>query len=127
MSLRFPTLAAACLLALLGACSASDPAGSAEEAMERDEAVVAAKLAAEAAAQAAADPDPVGTQCDASQVFGLVGKTLDEAGVEQARVDAKAERVRVLRPGQAVTLEFDGDRLNVETDAQGQVTDLRCG
>jgi len=124
---RLPLLALACLLPLLGACSADPVAQLEEEALERDEAVVAAKQAAEAAAQAAGEPAPAPSQCDASQVFGLVGKTLDEAGIEQARIDANASRVRVLKPGQAVTLEFDGERLNIETDAQGLVTDLRCG
>ncbi len=58
---------------------------------------------------------------------GLVGQPADEATVEQAREDAHAERVRVLRPGQAVTLEFDGARLNVEVDESNTIVALRCG
>jgi hypothetical protein len=123
---RVHVLTLACLLPLLGACS-GEPAAAVEEAMERDEAEVAARQAAEAAAAPPAETAPASVQCDASQVFGLVGKSVDEAGVEQARIDAKASRVRVLKPGQAVTLEFDGERLNLETDAQGLVTDVRCG
>jgi len=60
-------------------------------------------------------------------VQGLVGQPADEATVEQAREDAHAERVRVLRPGQAVTLEFDGARLNVEVDESNTIVALRCG
>jgi Peptidase inhibitor I78 family len=35
--------------------------------------------------------------------------------------------VRVIRPGQAVTMDFRGDRLNVEIDERNRVRALRCG
>ena len=45
----------------------------------------------------------------------------------EARIDAGATRARVLKPGQAVTMEFDGARLNLEVDADDKVVALRCG
>lgn len=122
---RLPLLV---LLSLLGACSAGGPPVSDED--ERDEAAVAAQQAAESAAAPADGPaavPPPAPTCDASQVQGLVGKAADEATVEQARIDAGATRARVLKPGQAVTMEFDGARLNLEVDADDKVVALRCG
>ncbi|MEE7546414.1 peptidase inhibitor I78 family protein [Xanthomonas sp. Kuri4-1] len=65
--------------------------------------------------------------CDATQVQSLVGQTLTEAVSSQAREDAGAKSVRVLKPGQAVTMEFNGERLNLEVDAHNVVASVRCG
>ena len=54
-------------------------------------------------------------------------RPLDEATAEQARSDAGAKTVRVLEPGQMVTMEFDGERLNIEVDDKRTITALRCG
>ncbi len=115
-------LAATTTLAL-SACSQEDMQKLDEA--EQEQAEVAARQAAEAAMQPA-EGTPPAPVCDASPVQGLVGQPADEATVEQAREDAHAERVRVLRPGQAVTLEFDGARLNVEVDESNTIVALRC-
>ena len=47
--------------------------------------------------------------------------------VEAARVSAGALMVRILRPGQMVTKEFDAERLNLEVDAAGRIIAARCG
>jgi hypothetical protein len=52
---------------------------------------------------------------------------VDDAVAEQARSDAGAKHVRVLKPDQRVTMEFDGERLNLEVDAEGRITSVRCG
>ncbi|HST44042.1 MAG TPA: I78 family peptidase inhibitor, partial [Luteimonas sp.] len=43
------------------------------------------------------------------------------------REAAGAGSMRVLRPGQAVTMEFNPTRLNLDVDAAGRVTAARCG
>ena len=70
---------------------------------------------------------PVGGACDAQGAQWAVGKSGTARVVEDARVRAGARMARVLRPGQAVTMEFDGQRLNLEVDASGKVTGARCG
>lgn len=40
---------------------------------------------------------------------------------------AGAQQYRFLRPGQAVTLEYNAGRLNLELDAAGKVLRVRCG
>jgi hypothetical protein len=113
----------ACLALALAACTAPPP---------DEQEQVAAK--AQAAAQQAAAPDPASApepppvgSCDASQAQGLVGQPAEQALLDQARTDTGAKRLRVLKPNQAVTMEFDGERLNIEVDAKNQITGVRCG
>ena len=126
-SARFPRTvllgAAVSFMVALSACSDLTPE-------EQDDALVQSKQAAEAAATPAADSaviaPPVGS-CDASQVQGLVGQPFNESLLDQAKQDAEAEQVRVLKPGQPVTMEFIGERLNFEVDEKGLISDVRCG
>lgn len=68
-----------------------------------------------------------GAVCDAANAQFAVGKTVDERLGEEARGRAGAAVVRVLRPGQVVTMEFSASRLTLDADAQGVVTRARCG
>lgn len=65
--------------------------------------------------------------CDAAKAQFAVGQAYGEALAERARAAAGATLVRALRPGQMVTTEFRGDRLNLEVDAGGKVIAARCG
>ncbi|MDR2871279.1 MAG: Elastase inhibitor AFLEI Flags: Precursor [Xanthomonadaceae bacterium] len=108
----------------LAACSGPEPD-------EQEREVTQAQQAAESAAQLeladTAAPAAYATSCDASQAEGLVGKAADPDAAEQARIDTGAKEVRILKPDQAVTLEFNGDRLNIEVDEYNIVTSVRCG
>ncbi|ABS61837.1 hypothetical protein Plav_0214 [Parvibaculum lavamentivorans DS-1] len=55
-----------------------------------------------------------------------VGQPYEEA---KDAIEAREgiETVRVIRPGDAVTQDFRDDRLNVELDEDGNITNLRCG
>ena len=68
-----------------------------------------------------------GAVCDAANAQFAVGKTVDQRLGEEARGRAGAAVVRVLRPGQIVTMEFNASRLTLDADAQGVVTRARCG
>lgn len=70
---------------------------------------------------------PVGGACRAEGARAVVGKGASAQVVEQARVAAGARMARVLHPGQIVTKEFNGERLNLEVDAKGVVLAVRCG
>jgi len=110
---------------MLAACSAPP----------MDEQDAAAAKAQQAAEQAAAPTDaagkateapPVGS-CDATQVQSLIGQPGSEAVARQAQQDAGASQVRTLGPQDMTTMEFVGERLNIEVDAKGVVTGVRCG
>lgn len=78
------------------------------------------------AADVVATPDATAT-CNADAVQSLVGQTSTDALVEQARTDSGANSVRVLKPGDAATMDYREDRLNIELDDAGAITALRCG
>ncbi|RZJ05487.1 MAG: hypothetical protein EOO54_24875 [Haliea sp.] len=69
---------------------------------------------------------PGGT-CNAAPVQSLVGRNPTASVVEDARQRAGARMARVLRPNQAVTMEFNGERLNLTVDAAGKITRVTCG
>lgn len=66
-------------------------------------------------------------RCDAQAAQWAVGKTNTEHNVNEARKRAGAYMVRVLNLGQAVTQEFNAERLNLEIDATGRIVAARCG
>jgi len=70
---------------------------------------------------------PVGGECNAQGAQAAVGKNATAKVVEEARVRSGARLARVLRPGQMITKEFDGQRLNLEVDASGKIIAVRCG
>ncbi|AVO50105.1 proteinase inhibitor I78 [Melaminivora suipulveris] len=70
---------------------------------------------------------PVGGTCDTQGAQWAVGRAGTAKVVEDARVRAGARMARVLRPGQAVTQEFDADRLSLQLDSAGKITAARCG
>ena len=79
-----------------------------------------------APAASAAAPEPV-YQCNADGARFAVGQPLSPQLEAAARVRAGAGTVRALKPGEAVTMELNGGRLNLDVDARGRVTDVRCG
>lgn len=66
-------------------------------------------------------------ECSAAGARFAVGQTLSPQLEVAARTRANAAVSRVLKPGQAVTMEFNAARLNLEVDARGRVTAVRCG
>jgi hypothetical protein len=66
-------------------------------------------------------------QCRAAGAQEFLGQELDLHVVEKARAHAGALRSRVIRPGDAVTMDADPLRLNLEVDDSGIVRRLRCG
>ncbi|KAF1052436.1 MAG: hypothetical protein GAK43_01915 [Stenotrophomonas maltophilia] len=57
----------------------------------------------------------------------LVGKTVTPEIAEEARRDAGAELSRVLRPNDAVTMDYNSQRLNIDVDNQLVVRQVHCG
>lgn len=75
----------------------------------------------------AAPPPAIANNCDAAPAQFAVGQTQTAPLVEEVRQKSGALMARVLRPGQAVTMEFSGDRVNLVVDATNKVTAVRCG
>lgn len=62
------------------------------------------------------------TTCEAAPYQQWVGK--DSASL--AGMDTPYT-LRIIRPNQPVTMDFNPSRLNVETDSKGLITAVRCG
>lgn len=65
--------------------------------------------------------------CDATLVQWTLGQVADEALVAKAKTDSGSERMRVIKPGMAVTMDYREDRLNLDVDADNKVTRAYCG
>ena len=92
-------------------------------------ALCAACLAAALAGCAPDVADPGADSCGAGSYQGLVGST-DEAALDALAdlgLAGDAPQTRFIGPGQAVTMDYRPDRLNVEYDADGIVTRVFCG
>ncbi|MBG4760996.1 hypothetical protein I5F78_02015 [Pseudomonas aeruginosa] len=104
------------LAALLAGCSSNGDSPS------TDGASVATGCASAPAATPAADG-----RCDANAVQAYVGKQASAAIVEEARRAAGAEVARALRPHDAVTMDYNPRRLNIDVDDTLVIKRLSCG
>ena len=75
----------------------------------------------------AAKPADQNQGCTSSAVEHLHGKVATPELLEQARQQAGATTARVLTPGSVVTLEYNGQRLNLNVDDQRMITRVSCG
>jgi PBP1b-binding outer membrane lipoprotein LpoB len=72
-------------------------------------------------------PAPASSRCNAAPAQFAMGRNVDAALENDARTRAGARAVRVLRPNQVVTMEFNAERLNLTVDDAGRVTRVSCG
>ena len=70
---------------------------------------------------------PEGQTCDAQPVQNLLGQTLTPALSETARRRAQAQFLRILRPGQVMTMEYNPARLNLILEKSDVISAIRCG
>ena len=104
------------LAALLAGCSSNGDGPSTE----------GASVATGSASAPAATPAADG-RCDANAVQAYVGKQASAAIVEEARRAAGAEVARALRPHDAVTMDYNPRRLNIDVDDTLVIKRLSCG
>ncbi len=64
--------------------------------------------------------------CNAAAVRAFVGQAFTPALSAKAEKRAGAASVRVVRPGDMMTMDFRADRLNIELDDRGQVQGFSC-
>ena len=76
-----------------------------------------------AAAPSGATPD----SCTSSAAEHFKGQAATPELLEQARQKAGASTARILTPDSVVTLEYNGQRLNLNVDDQRMITRVSCG
>ena len=67
------------------------------------------------------------SQCNAAAAQFALGGSATAALVEEARKRSGALMARTIGPGQAVTMEYNGQRLNLDVNAANTVMNRRCG
>jgi hypothetical protein len=70
---------------------------------------------------------PAIDECGASALGQFVNQTPTDATMMTIRSTIAHGRIRTIRPGDMVTLDFRADRLNVEIGADGRIKLFRCG
>ena len=70
---------------------------------------------------------PTPDSCTSSAVEHLKGQSATPELLEQARQQAGASTARILTPNSVVTLEYNGQRLNLNVDDQRVITRVSCG
>jgi hypothetical protein len=72
-------------------------------------------------------PPPPAGECNSDAAGALVGREASaDLGAEALRLSG-ARRLRWIRPGDVVTMDYSPQRLNVHLDAAGKVESLACG
>lgn len=66
-------------------------------------------------------------ECDAAAASGLGGRQATSELAGEAMRLTGARTVRWLQPGQAVTMEYRADRLNIHLDARNVTERFTCG
>lgn len=91
---------------------------------------VAAMLLSMAACTAmppAGAPPQAQGPCQAEAASWAIGHAASPEVVERARAETHSSHVRVIEPGQAVTMDYNPDRLNINVNERGAITGLKCG
>jgi len=65
--------------------------------------------------------------CDPAPARGAIGQRATAEVLEQLREDSHAQVVRVIKPGQMVTMEFSAGRVDVRVDADNVILGVSCG
>lgn len=65
--------------------------------------------------------------CNIAFYSGAIGKPVTDPAVPPGGLDWTIGAVRIIEPDDKVTMDFDEERLNIDVDAAGIVTGMRCG
>lgn len=72
-------------------------------------------------------PEHGAGHCHADAAQSLIGRKMSDEAGQKARALAGAGMVRWVRPGQAVTMDYRADRLNIMLDEKGRIARFSCG
>jgi Peptidase inhibitor I78 family len=90
-------------------------------------AVIAGLMLSGAAAAQAPMPRPPEATCREAAASFALGQRYSDRLARRARRESGAGVVRRIEPGQAYTMEFRADRLNLEVGPRGRIRAVRCG
>lgn len=118
LPLRLPLMLAALLATAACATPSSEPAAAAGQAPP-----ASTTPAPDTTPPTAEEP---AMTCQAAKGQWAIGKIADEALVAKVKAETTSARVRIIKPGMMVTMDFREDRVNLEVDADNRVLVVRC-
>jgi hypothetical protein len=65
--------------------------------------------------------------CDAGPAQRYVGRPGEAGAIQGARHASGAKTVRVVRPGEMMTMDYRADRMTVTVDKHGMIERIACG
>ena len=65
--------------------------------------------------------------CDATPAQWALGKPATADTIERVRVDSHSRVVRVLHPGQIITMEYSTERVDIRVDGNDVILAITCG
>jgi len=65
-------------------------------------------------------------ECGAGKVGAYLGRQADDRTMAAIRSAVGHDRIRMIRPGMAVTMDYRADRLNVDVGERGRIRRLYC-
>lgn len=87
----------------------------------------AALLLVACATPASEDEPPSTGTCNADAAQAHIGKPASDANLQAALKASGAKTLRSLTPGQAMTMDYREDRVNILQDAGGNIERISCG
>lgn len=67
------------------------------------------------------------TACNADAAKALIGQLANEANLGAVRKATGVTSLRSLKPGDAMTMDYRADRVNVVQDVTGKIEKISCG
>ena len=93
--------------------------------------ILAAAVLVLAAACTTMPPPPMAQQtpdsCTTDSLGWVIGQAATPQVVQRAQGESRSRDVRVIKPDQAVTLDYRGDRLNLHVNKAGAIHQATCG
>ena len=72
-------------------------------------------------------PPPANGPCNADLASWAIGRAATPDVVERAQAESNSSDVRVIEPGQPVTMDYSPERLNINVNERGAIVGLKCG
>ena len=74
-----------------------------------------------------AEPKPAADECGAGKLGGYLGQLPASDATAKIRQTVGHDRIRTIKRGDAVTMDYRPDRLNIETGEDGRIERVHCG
>ncbi|WP_033365709.1 I78 family peptidase inhibitor [Bordetella sp. FB-8] len=122
MAFRLPSLLAPlALTALLGGCAAPGASGSSASVAGPS------SPSGSGTSYTPMSSDSPSSDCDSDRVQNMLGQTYSDGTGESVRRRSGSRAIRLLEPGQVMTMEYDPYRINIILDGKGAIQALHCG